>query len=158
MVNVVTQTETVNSPPPAAVQRARARRRGFTLLELIIVIAIIGILASIAVPNYMQTPVRAREAVLKTNLRTIREVIDQFHADKGGYPAALEDLVEKGYLRKVPVDPITGEANWVLIYEEVSDEDVPPETEETEEGGPGIIDVKSASEGTSLDGTAYAEW
>ena len=157
MVNVVTQTETVNSTPPAAV-RARVRRRGFTLLELIIVIAIIGILASIAVPNYMQTPVRAREAVLKTNLRTIREVIDQFHADKGGYPAALEDLVEKGYLRKVPVDPITGEANWVLIYEEVSDEEVPPETEESEGGGPGIIDVQSASEGTSLDGTAYAEW
>lgn len=138
--------------------RARRRRRAFTLLELIIVITIIGILTAIAVPNYLQAPIRAKEAVLKTNLRTLREVIDQHHADKGGYPSSLDELVEKGYLRKVPEDPFTGDTEWTLEYEEVSDEDIPPETEETGEGGAGIVDVHSASTGTALDGTPYAEW
>lgn len=146
------------SPPPATLTPRRRRRRAFTLFELIVVISIIGILAAIAVPNYLQTPPRAREAVLKTNLRTIREVLDQHRADKGNYPSSLEELVESGYLRKVPVDPITGEADWVLVYEEVDEEDVPPETEEAEGGGPGIIDVYSASTKTGLDGTAYADW
>jgi general secretion pathway protein G len=136
----------------------RALRRAFTLLELIIVVSIIGILAAIAVPNYLQTPVRAKEAVLKTNLRTLREVIDQHKADKGTYPGSLEELVEKGYLRRVPDDPFTGAPDWTLVYEEVDEEEAPPETEETEEGGPGIDDVHSSSTGTSLDGTPYAEW
>lgn len=138
--------------------RKRALRRAFTLLELIIVISIIGILAAIAVPNYLQTPVRAKEAVLKTNLRTIREVIDQHRADKGVYPSSLEELAEKGYLRRVPNDPMTGAPDWILVYEEVSEEETPPETEESEEGGAGIEDVHSASTGTSLDGTPYSEW
>lgn len=132
-------------------------RHGFTLLELIVVIAIIGILAAIAVPNYMQTPTRAREAVLLTNLRTLREVIDQHNADRGGYPSSLDELAEKGYLRKIPNDPFTGEADWTLVYDEESDEDIPPETEEGE-GGPGIIDIHSSSPLTALDGTLYAEW
>jgi general secretion pathway protein G len=136
----------------------RGLRRAFTLLELIIVISIIGILAAIAVPNYLQTPVRAKEAVLKTNLRTIREVLDQHKADKGAYPGSLEELVEKGYLRRVPDDPITGAPDWTLVYEEISEEEAPPETEETEEGGAGIEDVHSSSTANSLDGTPYAEW
>ena len=148
----------MESKPRPTVPARRAVRRAFTLLELIIVITIIGILTAIAVPNYLQAPVRAKEAVLKTNLRTLREVIDQHHADKGGYPASLDELVEKGYLRKVPEDPFTGNTEWTLEYEEVSDEDVPPETEEGEGTGAGIVDVHSSSTGTSLDGTPYAEW
>ncbi len=150
--------EPIETPAAPSPVRRSARRRAFTLLELIIVITIIGILAAIAVPNYLQTPIRAKEAVLKTNLRTIREVIDQHHADKGSYPTSLEELVEKGYLRKMPDDPFTGKPDWTLEYEEVDEEDVPPETEEGVEGGAGIVDVHSASEAVALDGTPYAEW
>ncbi len=130
---------------------------GFTLLELIIVIAIIGILATIAMPALRQVPRRANESVLKTNLRTMRDVIDQYHGDRGNYPPTLEELVTKGYLRKIPVDPMTKHNDtWILVYEEI-DPDAPPA--ETEQGdGPGIIDVHSGSPVNSLDGTPYADW
>src|SRR4029079_8313730 len=97
----------------------RSAQRGFTLLELIVVIAIIGILATIAMPAMKDMPRRANEAVLKTNLRTLRDVIDQHHGDKGFYPASLEALVDAGYLRKIPVDPITKSSDtWVVEYED----------------------------------------
>src|SRR5829696_10401907 len=83
------------------------RESGFTLLELIIVVAIIGILATVAMPALKDVPRRANEAVLKNNLRTLRDVIDQHYGDKGKYPTSLEALVEGGYLRRVPNDPIT---------------------------------------------------
>ena len=131
------------------------RGAGFTLIELIIVVAIIGILATIAVPAMRTAPQRAREAALKENLFTIRSCIDQFHADRGRYPASLEELVSFGYLRSLPFDPITRSTDtWVGEYPEVSEED----TEREQEESAGIIDVRSGSEETALDGTLYADW
>jgi general secretion pathway protein G len=150
-------SQALATPPSTPTLRRRRRVRAFTLLELIVVVSIIGILAAIAVPNYLQTPPRAKEAVLKTNLRTLREVIDQHRADKGNYPESLDALVEGGYLRKVPTDPFTGEAEWGIVFEELSEDDVPPETEEGT-GGAGIMDVYSLAEGLSLDGKPYAEF
>jgi len=141
--------------------RAIARRwksrsaQGFTLLELIVVVAMIGILAAIALPNLIQMPTRSKEAVLKTNLRTIRQAIDQFYGDLGHYPESLDALVEEGYLRNDPIDPITGNQEWDVVYEDTEYEEL-PETEQ--EFAPGIIDVFSLSEATAIDGTAYSEW
>lgn len=129
------------------------------MLELIVVIAIIGILATVAMPAMKNTPARAREAVLKTNLHAIRDVIDQYHADKGYYPATLEVLVEEGYFRILPRDPITkGTDTWEVEYDQPDDDFEPAETDYSEDGAPGIIDVKSGSPRLSLDGEPYSEW
>lgn len=141
--------------------RYRPSEQGFSLLELIIVVTVIGILSTMALPNLLQTPRRANEAVLKTNLRTLRQVLDQHNGDKGFFPPTLEALVEEGYLRDIPLDPITNTAEWGLEYDdggEFEDEFVPAETDLPEGAEAGILDVYSLSEAVALDGTPYAEW
>ncbi len=134
-----------------------AAARGFTLIELIIVVAIIGILATIAVPAMKNAPQKAREAVLKEDLFTMRSCIDQYLGDKGHYPPSLQALVDDGYLRRIPVDPITKQTEtWQVEYAEANDEESLQPTGE-EGGGPGIMDVHSGADGSTLDGTPYAE-
>ncbi len=134
-------------------------QRGFTLMELIIVIAVIGILATIALPALKDVPRRAAESVLKSNLHTFRDVIDQYHGDKGHYPPTLDALVEAGYLRAIPRDPMTKSTEtWQTVYEEFDYEELPAETDLPEDLQPGIIDVRSGSELVSLDGSPYNQW
>jgi len=137
--------------------RRRRNEQGFTLLELIIVVAIIGILATIAMPKLMHTPDKAKEAVLRTDLRTLRDVIDQYYADKGKYPESLDVLVEDQYIRSVPIDPMTKSADtWVTVLEEPKADAAPPQGDE--ETKPGIMDVHSGSDLTGSNGTPYSEW
>jgi general secretion pathway protein G len=127
---------------------------GFTLIELIIVLSIIGLLVGLGLPQYKSATIKAREAVLKENLFILRRLIDQYAQDKGKYPASLQALVQDSYLRTIPVDPFTRESTtWVEVRELPSPED--PLLNEI----PGVIDVKSGSEEKSqLDGTSYNTW
>ena len=123
--------------------------RGFTLIEMMIVISIMLILISVALPNYNRAILRARESVLKQDLYNLRNVLDQYKMDKQKAPQTLDDLVSAGYFRKIPVDPFTNQADWVVEQE---DQDaVDPQQ-------PGINDVHSASSATSSLGTPYSEW
>jgi len=123
--------------------------RGFTLLELIVVITIMGVLVSIALPNYRNSVLQAKEAVLRENLYRLRDLIDQYQSDKGRYPETLEALVSAGYLRAIPPDPMTPDP-WT---------EIPPETDaESTEVLTGVFDVKSASTQVGSNGVAYSEW
>ena len=126
----------------------RLAPRGFTLIELMIVITIIGILITLAQPSYNRAVTAAKEATLKENLFILRDAIDQYYADNAKYPPSLTDLAEKKYIRRVPKDSVTGSAEtWSLVYF-------------TDEQGQqnGIFDLKSGSEAIALDGTRYSEW
>ncbi len=121
--------------------------RGFTLVEVMVVMAIVLTVISIAVPMYTTSMVRAKESVLKSNLFTLRSVIDHYTYDKEKPPQALEDLVAEGYLRQIPVDPFTQSSDaWEIVT------DVGPS------GESGVFDVRSGSDRTGLDGSPYNEW
>jgi general secretion pathway protein G len=127
------------------------RKQGYTLIELIIVMAIISILVSIAVPLYQKSLLRTKESLLKNNLFTLRTVIDEYTFDKQKAPQTLDDLVSEGYLRAVPIDPITGsDRSWRVIMED--------SLTSVNQTDPGIFDVRSGSDLKSLEGTPYAEW
>lgn len=125
-------------------------KKGYTLLELMIVVAIVGILVTLAIPMFQQSAMKAKEAALKQNLFTMRAVLDQFYADRGDYPESLEALVEEHYLRGIPIDPFTKSATtWT---------EIPEEQEEGDDSPVGVYDVKSGSDDYAMDGTPYKDW
>ena len=129
-----------------AAWKAPTQRTGFTLIELLVVMSIVALLLAVAVPRYFHSVTRAKEAVLKENLALIRDALDKHYADTGAYPANMEALVARKYLRRVPEDPVTESAGtWVLV---------PPEKKE--QGG--VYDVRSGAPGNSLAGDAYGTW
>ena len=124
--------------------------RGFTLVELLVVISLISILAAMGLVQYKNSIVRTQEATLKTDLFRMRDAIDQYYADKGKYPSSLDSLVSDGYLRKLPEDPITKSSDtWQTVPAEPD-----PNNPSSE---PGVYDVKSGAPGTALDGTNYSD-
>jgi general secretion pathway protein G len=120
------------------------RIRGFTIIELLVVLAALGVLLSLAAPRYVDHVDRSRETVLRHNLKQVRDAIDRFHADRERYPQSLQELVEARYLRELPLDPITDRADsWVLVGAE---------------GGTGLRDIRSGAAGKTREGVAYAGW
>jgi general secretion pathway protein G len=127
------------------------RRRGFTFVELMVVLTIIVVLITMAIPIYQKSIIRAKESVLKNNLYTLRTVIDNYTYDKQKAPQSLQDLVTEGYLREVPMDPMTGaNDSWKTIMEDYS--------QSVDQDQPGIWDVRSGSDKIGLDGKPYADW
>ncbi len=131
-------------------KRPRARVRGFTLLELIVVISIVAILLAMAIPTYSRSLVAARERALHADLNLLRDCIWKYTFDKQKAPQSLDELVTAKYLEKIPNDPMTHEPNWEVVEDEYL---LTPEQQD-----PGIIDVHSASNAMASDGTAYSSW
>jgi general secretion pathway protein G len=139
----VGDSEFTNSPTP--------HLSGFTMIELVVVIALIMIIASMAMVQYRNTVTHAKEATLKDSLFKMREAIDQYYADKNQYPSTLSALASDGYLREIPKDPFTeSSTSW---------QEIPAEPDASNPtAAPGVYDVKSGAQGTALDGTQYADW
>lgn len=130
---------------------ARRGLRGFTFVELMVVVTIIVILITIAIPVYQRSIIRTKESVLRNNLFTMRQVIDNYTYDKQKAPQSLQDLVSEGYLREVPLDPMTqSNQTWKTVMED--------STQAVDQNNPGIFDVKSGSDKSGLDGSAYSDW
>jgi general secretion pathway protein G len=138
----------VGSPPSAGAQRASSvPQTGFTLIELIVVLTVLALLLTIAVPRYYSHIEHAKEATLKQDLSVMRDAIDKFHGDKGRYPDQLDELVSARYIRNIPVDPITeSSTTWRIV----------PPTDTEAKGA--VYDIKSGAEGKSADGSPYGEW
>ena len=133
--------------------RPRYNQKGFTLIEMILVFTLIGILVGLGLPQYKYAAIRAREAVLKENLFQIRKLLNQYYMDKAKYPPSLRALVEEGYLRSIPEDPITKSSEtWIEIPESLAEDEVIAGTI------PGIMDFVSGSEKNALDGSPYNTW
>ena len=131
--------------------RARGRGdAGWTLIEMLVVLALIVVLASVALVTYRNSITSAKEAVLRSDLFLMRDAIDQYYADKGKYPESLETLVSDRYIRRVPEDPITNSADWQTVPAPAEPGSLSTST--------GIYDVKSSAPGVSLDGSPYSEW
>ena len=126
------------------------RSAGFTLLEMMIVMIVIGILMSIALPIYTTSLLKSREAVLRQDLFTLRSLISQYTLDKQKAPQSLDDLIQGGYLKVIPKDPMTNESNWEVVQEDI--------LLTVDQQDPGISDVHSASSAHATDGTAYSSW
>ena len=124
----------------------RTPRRGFTLIEMLVVMATLGLLLAIAAPRYVEHIDRARDSVLKQNLRSLRDAIDKFYSDRARYPSGLDELVQQRYLREVPLDPVTDRRDsWKLV---------PP----SGQAASAVMDVQSGATGVAMDGSAYAGW
>jgi general secretion pathway protein G len=132
-------------------RNTKTGNRGFTIIELMVVLALIVILASLAMVQYRRTITYSKEAVLRDDLTKMRDAIDQYYADKNEYPPTLSALASEGYLREIPKDPITeSNSSW---------QEIPAEPDSSNPAaGPGVFDVKSGSDSTALDGTRYSEW
>ena len=132
-------------------RNGKSRRRGFTFVELMVVVTIMVIIISMAIPTLTRSITRAKESVLRNNLTTLRTVIDNYSYDKGKAPQSLQDLVSEGYLRTIPTDPMNNySTDWRTVLEDA--------TQSVSQSEPGIWDVHSNSDKTSLEGTPYSEW
>jgi general secretion pathway protein G len=150
-------TNALPTPVPRSSFIVPRSQKGFSLIELIVVVTIIGILAAVAMVNVRNAVRKARETALRDNLHTMRKAIDSFYADKQRYPNDLSELVPN-YLRRIPKDPMTEQEDWELVMDDPLDlEQMSLETDPEAVSTPGVIDVKSKAEGMTLDNVPYSD-